>query len=469
MKNLRKHADVALVKGANEAEEIIFQVLRDSAPIGLIGLDRANNICYANASAHAMLGTQNLVGIPALSVVHPNNIASMVQSTNDFTTGPKIPVPTTFQMLHGSGNYVPLEMWVQRSFDSGPLSFVLALRDAKAEELYNRYTMSVHHQEPLETSMTLLMEFLDVKAPAADHAVLWGWDGNLFRHGASGSVPVDLLLQHQFVTHEVFTLGSRVDSPTVNDAIDCEWITKTLEPSDPLYSAIDNRPYLRADAVISYVHRAVNRTISCAVVSLSPYSAPIGIGSIIASEQTAHACEVAITHKENAERVLRESLSDPLTGLLNRRGLYASVTNDASHNSTETDSASNRTTSLVLLDLDGFKSINDHYGHLAGDDVLREIARRLLQLAGSNGVVARLGGDEFAMLVPQSNITQVAAALRDTVCEPIVSNGARMFVDTSYGIAQLDPGTEFETALRAADDLMYEQKKARRLADQRVR
>jgi diguanylate cyclase (GGDEF)-like protein/PAS domain S-box-containing protein len=439
----------------NDAAAIVFQVLDESAPLGLMAIDRANNISYANASACRLLGSADLVGTPALSIVHPDSLAVMLQTIVDFTGGPKIAVPSTFYLLHSSGDYLPIEMWVQQSFDDGPLSFVLALRDSTAEQCYDRYVLAVHHQEPVEVSTLLLVQFLDTKAPAADHAILWGWDGRRFTHGASARIPIDALQSHSFMIGHVSAVEPRVDGDA-SESMDSEWIMLDLATEDPLARLNPEKPYVRADAVVSYAYQNGVRSVLCAVVSLSQYELRIGAGSKLASERAAQSCGLAITHFENAERILRDSISDSLTGLLNRRGLYAVLANHVSDR--------DHRASVVLLDLDGFKRINDRFGHSAGDDVLVEVGRRLTRLVGSERLVARLGGDEFALLVREDDVQVVTETLYEVISEPMTVNGMSMSVGVSFGVAKIDADApDIESVFRDADGRMYEQKGKRRL------
>jgi diguanylate cyclase (GGDEF)-like protein/PAS domain S-box-containing protein len=436
----------------NDAAAIVFQVLDESAPLGLMAIDRANNISYANASACRLLGSADLVGTPALSIVHPDSLAVMLQTIVDFTGGPKIAVPSTFYLLHSSGDYLPIEMWVQQSFDDGPISFVLSLRDSTAEQCYDRYVLAVHHQEPVEVSTLLLAQFLDTKAPAADHAILWGWDGRRFTHGASARIPIDALQSHSVLIDQVRSLDTQVEA----ESIDHEWIMMDLETEDPLARLKQEKPYVRADAVISYAYKNGVRSVLCAVVSASPYELRIGAGSKLASERAAQSCGLAITHFENAERILRDSISDSLTGLLNRRGLYAVLAQHVADRG--------HTASVVLLDLDGFKRINDRFGHSAGDDVLVEVGRRLTRLVGSERLVARLGGDEFALLVGEEDLVVVSETLYEVISEPMTVNGMSMSVGVSFGVAPIDADApDIESVFREADERMYEQKGKRRL------
>jgi diguanylate cyclase (GGDEF)-like protein/PAS domain S-box-containing protein len=440
----------------NSTEEIVLGVLNESAPMGLIAIDHLGVIVYANASAHRIFGLEDLIGVPSLSLVHPDSLGVMIQTTIEYADGPKIAVPSTFDLLHSSGDYIPVEMWVQQSFDEGPISFLIALRDATAEKCYDRYIMAVHHHEPVETSTQLLVRYLDAKAPAADHAVLWDWDGSRFRSGVSARIPIELLLVDQFLPNKLRSSGAGNDLTDGDAELEYEWVDCALGAGHQLFELDRKDPYVQYDAVISYAYETGCQRVRCAVVSLSPHAIPIGAGSKLASERAAQSSGLAIIHFENAERLLRDAVSDSLTGLLNRRGLFAVLTTQ----SAERCGAK----SIVLLDLDGFKRINDRFGHSVGDSVLIEVARRLTRLVGSDRLVARLGGDEFALLVDETQLSAVTDVLYETIAEPMVIDGMQMSVGVSFGIANLDQeAPDIEAVFREADERMYQQKGKRRV------
>jgi len=113
---------------------------------------------------------------------------------------------------------------------------------------------------------------------------------------------------------------------------------------------------------------------------------------------------------------------------------------------------------LLVLDVDGFKSINDRHGHVAGDEVLREIARLLREQAGATGFPARLGGDEFALLLG-ATLTEgerVAAHLREGVAMLQLASWPQLHVSVSVGVAPLAPHHRgMDEWVGAADRAMY--------------
>ncbi|MBI5431150.1 MAG: GGDEF domain-containing protein [Nitrosomonadales bacterium] len=120
---------------------------------------------------------------------------------------------------------------------------------------------------------------------------------------------------------------------------------------------------------------------------------------------------------------------------------------------------------ILYLDLDGFKQINDEYGHQVGDSVLRMVAERLTESARDMDTVARIGGDEFIFILNnighQDNVARVAAKVYGSLSRPFVINGNACTIGCSIGISIFPDDTESqETLVKLADDAMYISKKA---------
>jgi diguanylate cyclase (GGDEF)-like protein/PAS domain S-box-containing protein len=155
--------------------------------------------------------------------------------------------------------------------------------------------------------------------------------------------------------------------------------------------------------------------------------------------------------RELHDELQRQASHDALTGLANRVLL---------HRRTQESTAG--TVSILLIDLDGFKQVNDEYGHHAGDQVLQAVAERLNGLLGKGELAARLGGDEFAVLLPGtsgSEAAKLAERIATVVAEPMMIAGHWLTVGASVGAATGEPG-EGDGLLREADALMYQRKKA---------
>jgi diguanylate cyclase (GGDEF)-like protein len=123
--------------------------------------------------------------------------------------------------------------------------------------------------------------------------------------------------------------------------------------------------------------------------------------------------------------------------------------------------------SLVYFDLDGFKSINDTYGHAAGDAALSHFADTLLAHVRESDVVGRLGGDEFGIILSHADQEQAhgkATSLAKTLkASPALWRGRSIQVGFSYGAFQLLPGDDADNAMQRADEAMYENKRAARV------
>ncbi|WP_173203542.1 GGDEF domain-containing protein [Sphingopyxis sp. BSNA05] len=145
--------------------------------------------------------------------------------------------------------------------------------------------------------------------------------------------------------------------------------------------------------------------------------------------------------------------TDPLTGLFNRRVLAENLARQIEEEDPE------RTFTVALLDLDAFKPVNDQFGHAVGDQLLVEVAQRLRQTCGDNGIVARMGGDEFAILLsPDSTISDTACAdhLLAALVPPCVVQEHIIRVRASIGIATWPvDGRTANSLLEAADKQLY--------------
>jgi diguanylate cyclase (GGDEF)-like protein len=172
---------------------------------------------------------------------------------------------------------------------------------------------------------------------------------------------------------------------------------------------------------------------------------------------------VNITRRKMAEQALaHEAAHDPLTGLANR-GLFADRLTAAL-----TGRRSQVTTTqvgLMFLDADGFKQINDSYGHAAGDEALLTIGHRLRSHVRPQDTVARLGGDEFAVTAPRisaAGLDGLSGRVRSALAQPHLIHGHLVPVPVSIGIHLAEPGESADLALREADRAMYAAKRRTR-------
>jgi diguanylate cyclase (GGDEF)-like protein len=180
-----------------------------------------------------------------------------------------------------------------------------------------------------------------------------------------------------------------------------------------------------------------------------------------ASEINSFATRLDAAYKElestNA-RLKETSFKDEVTGLYNRRFFSLRLEEELSRYR-----RFNHPVSVVLLDLDGFKAVNDDLGHAVGDDTLRDVAQILMKHSRGINVVSRYGGDEFAVLLVETSKAGArlyADRIREVVAKYPFSHGK--IVTASFGVASLpdDEATTAEDLFRAADEALYAAKRA---------
>ena len=200
-------------------------------------------------------------------------------------------------------------------------------------------------------------------------------------------------------------------------------------------------------AVRSGALRSYDEADAAVIESLGPYVA------------------VALRQRMLREQIDRERFRadhDPLTTLPNRAAFAAALTHALGRVRRSGDRLA-----VLFIDLDGFKAINDSFGHEAGDAVLRSASRRLLRRLRTGDSVARLGGDEFATILRgignEEDARSLAEEVRAALERPMTWRGNRLRVGASIGwaIAPRD-GTEIAELLRRSDHRMYRDKRARR-------
>ncbi|WP_170834551.1 GGDEF domain-containing protein [Magnetospirillum fulvum] len=168
-----------------------------------------------------------------------------------------------------------------------------------------------------------------------------------------------------------------------------------------------------------------------------------------------------ITERKEIERRLRElATTDDLTGALSRRAFFAAVEQEA-----ERSSRYGSKMSLMMIDLDHFKQVNDRFGHAAGDRALKLAAQAMVEGLRDIDALGRMGGEEFAVLLPQTSLSgaiEVAERLRKSVAAiaiPVDPHPMTVQLTVSIGVAErLDDESDFDRVLSRADAALYRAK-----------
>lgn len=179
------------------------------------------------------------------------------------------------------------------------------------------------------------------------------------------------------------------------------------------------------------------------------------------AERVANMEQEALGYREHLEVQRQKALLDPLTGLPNRAAWSERLDYEVNAWHQRGNSLS-----LAMLDLDHFKRINDGYGHLAGDKVLKIIANVLSKRLRPTDFIARFGGEEFVLLMPDSTLADALAVgevLRGAIAAcPFHFKGEPVTITVSMGVAQFQPGERSDLALKRADGALYKAKAAGR-------
>lgn len=169
-----------------------------------------------------------------------------------------------------------------------------------------------------------------------------------------------------------------------------------------------------------------------------------------------------VTERYRVEQILRASAhSDVLTGLANRAAFEAEMEIRMVH-----AQATGDTLAILLIDLDGFKAVNDAQGHLAGDELLHMVGMRLRGDAYADCFVARLGGDEF-VLIPNATtdrawLETLARSVLDDLRRPVITADCNATISGTIGIARMLPGDQRRDLMRRADQALYAAKNSER-------
>jgi len=237
--------------------------------------------------------------------------------------------------------------------------------------------------------------------------------------------------------------------------------TKVEERNNRLQKSVE----LRADDSLKEMHSLVEQAVS----GENPLAQ--GIEKIVNSyTKLLRRFEKIVSISDSYQLQLREfnlrlelmAHIDPLTSIYNR-GYFMALLNTELSRASRND----RKLSLLILDMDKFKKVNDIYGHYAGDEVLRSLSR-IIQTSGlrNSDFFGRIGGEEFAICLPETDIhgaEKVAEKIRVTLEEtPVILKKNELFTTASIGISEYRAGDTEDTLLHRADQAMYRAKKGGR-------
>lgn len=305
----------------------------------------------------------------------------------------------------------------------------------------------------------------------------------LITHHGDGYHPISYAIWYEFISgqnqqlrnklDQVIEEGSRLDADTTyqlyRDCILDRWSQQAMRVNESLNGLIDDFTASTAgvDSQISQFGESL-RSFNSALAA-APNSLPDDMHGMLARGNALHVgldtlqSELWTSQQEIARlqrelfKLQNEVLTDPLTGLYNRRGLDLAYGNLQGATQPRPDQCS-----VIMIDIDHFKTVNDTYGHLFGDQVLRGIAGALRSQARKQDLVARFGGEEFVLILPAVPVDAAQASaeqVREVIARSAIRRkGARdiaMSVTISAGVTGFVSGDTLDSMLARADTALY--------------
>jgi diguanylate cyclase (GGDEF)-like protein len=246
------------------------------------------------------------------------------------------------------------------------------------------------------------------------------------------------------------------------DAVLLDWVLPILD-GGALTRAIKSDPALSRVLVIIASARGEGpmRAEGIEIGADDYLVKPVDIGELLARLHSGLTLRRLQAELEEKNRELaRLAATDPLTGLPNRRSFDANLERQAVGARRYDDALS-----LVLLDIDEFKAVNDRFGHDIGDEVLREVGRRLREACRAGDMVARIGGEEFALILTRTSAdgaTAAAERTRSLISDaPVATSAGALEVTVSAGVAWAgaETGLDAQQLYRSADEALYAAKR----------
>lgn len=432
-----------------------LEAVFDSAVEGIVTIDDTGTILSVNRATQRMFGmpVETLIGANVgILMPHAQARAHDGHLRAHAGGGGAGVIGTSRRLLarHGDGTEFPIELSISEMQFDGARQYVGMIRDM---------TEAVAAQEAVEHSRRALLEANALRAAVFEHSAL-----ALVVTDATGLI------------RAVNPAAERLLGRPAVDMVDLVDIGRFCDRDElrELATLLSERLGHPVAPGVEYFVRSLGAddTMHCELHLLRPDGGrmPVALTVSAIRDESGAISGFVGSAQDNTERkrladeMMHLAYHDGLTGLPNRVLLE-----DRLGQAIRTNMRQGLPLSLLFIDLDRFKPINDTWGHAAGDQVLSEVARRLRSALRASDTVARIGGDEFVVLLTTlkraDDAVVVADKLVDALSDPILIGGRELQVGASIGIVHApEDGVEPQTLLRRADAAMYAAKETGRRA-----
>jgi len=482
----------------------LFRIIVETSPYLYAIVDDQVRFTYLNPAVFDVLGytPDELVGTSAIDVIHPEDfelaIGALAQLVDEFNEHPDEGIPMPVRLIRKDGTLTFVELGaIPRLDDPEVRGVIVRGRPVSGQMLLDEALEALVASSPLDDVLEYLVTSVEHELRGVRAAIAHGWDGTSFASVISRDLPLDLC-------------GfADPDHPlSADDSLDAPWAMALTRRELTAYAELDQFPpglrTLAEDAGLQSCWAMPvsvppdNAQVACIIVWRDVPGVPF-VSHLVSLGRASRLTSLAFERRHTEDLLRHAALHDTLTGIPNRSQFFlrleaattvadaivdarvearaATETSDVDLDATELDIeiasaaaaaaglAAPELVAVLYLDLDGFKPINDTFGHRAGDDLLRTVTDRIAANIRPEDLVARLGGDEFAVLCAgvsdDAEATAVADRLIAAVVEPIDLAGTSVTVGLSVGIALGRAGDDRGAELLdAADKALYEAKHA---------
>lgn len=424
---------------------------------------------YVSPGVRRLLGYEpdELVGMDPLAFLHPDDLAPVTRVVDDLTAR-EDPVRLIARMRHREGHYLWCHSTVRGVRDEasgGLVEIHTSTRDAtdwrEARQLRDReeaaraalaeheallrVAKAVAREDPPEVVFALAAEEAARLLDADAGRIARFQGGNAVVLGSWGADAPAIGVRFPLVGDRPVVRVYRTGSPARQDSY------SALREADLHSEAIVPSSYTSG---VAAPIRAASRLWGVIVTSRTRHAAPFTEGAEDRLADFAELLGLAVAGADARAELTARAATDGLTGLANHRTFFERL--DAEM---ERVRRHGHPLSLLIVDIDHFKGVNDRHGHLVGDRVLTEVALRLSALARTGDTVARMGGEEFAWLLPEADEESAAAAAGrawSAIRDRDFPDVGRLTV--SVGISSCGPADSARDVYHRADSALYRAK-----------